>query len=177
MEQALPDILKPGLSVVFCGINPGATAAKAGKHFVNGSNRFWKVLHLAGFTPVQIRPENDYSILNYGYGLTTAVARATRRASDLSRSELASAVTTLESKIAHYAPQTIAFLGKAAYSEIARTSEVSWGQQPVEFGGAHVWILPNPSGLNRSFGLDDLVKAYRELRLSLHTQISAERVV
>jgi double-stranded uracil-DNA glycosylase len=72
MTSALPDILAKHLSVVFCGINPGQTAATAGHHFSNGTNRFWRVLHLSGFTPEQIRPEDDRSILNYGYGLTTA---------------------------------------------------------------------------------------------------------
>jgi TDG/mug DNA glycosylase family protein len=70
MPPSLPDIFSKNLTLVFCCINPGLTAATAGNHFVSGTNRFWRVLHLAGFTPTQIRPENDRTLLQYGYGLT-----------------------------------------------------------------------------------------------------------
>jgi TDG/mug DNA glycosylase family protein len=165
MSQGLPDILAADLAVIFCGINPGATAAAAGKHFFNRSNRFWRVLHLAGFTRELIDPQNDRTILSYGYGLTTAASRPTRRAGELSRAELAGGAAALEAKIAHYAPRVVAFLGKAAYAAISGEAHVAWGRQAAPFGGALVWILPNPSGLNRNFALDDLVAAYRELQV------------
>ncbi len=167
MVDTLPDILAPNLAVIFCGINPGATAAAAGHSFVSPSNRFWRVLHLAGFTPEQIRPEHDASLLAYGYGLTTAVARPTRRAGELSRTELAQAGAALEQKIAHYAPRFLAFLGKPAYAAISGNAGIAWGPQPARFGGAKVWVLPNPSGLNRAFDLTALVETYRALRLAL----------
>jgi TDG/mug DNA glycosylase family protein len=167
MNEGLPDILVENLSVVFCGINPGATAAKAGRHFVSGSNRFWRVLHLAGFTPEQISPEFDRSILAYGYGLTTVVSRPTRRASELSRKEFSLAAKEFERKISRYAPRMVAFLGKAAYAALTADPAIAWGPQPRRFGGALVWVLPNPSGLNRNFSLEALVIAYRELRSAL----------
>ncbi|MDB5534505.1 MAG: mismatch-specific DNA-glycosylase [Hyphomicrobiales bacterium] len=163
MSDELPDILAKNLAVIFCGINPGATAAAAGRHFVNPSNRFWRVLHLAGFTPMQIHPQDDHTILQYGYGLTTAVARPTRRAGDLSRLELTSATGALREKIEGYAPRMVAFLGKAAYAAIV-DEPVLWGPQAGRFAGVPVWVLPNPSGLNRNFNLTDLVQAYKELR-------------
>src|SRR5580698_8875935 len=83
--QPLPDILEPGLSVIFCGINPGLRAASTGHHFAGRGNRFWRVLHLAGFTPEQILPEDDRSLLRYGCGLTAVVPRATAQAAELSR--------------------------------------------------------------------------------------------
>jgi TDG/mug DNA glycosylase family protein len=164
---ALPDVLAPGLAVVFCGINPGAGAAKAGHSFVNGSNRFWRAIHLAGFTPVQIPAEQDQTLVNYGCGLTAAVARPTRRADELSKDELAGAADVLRQKIEHYAPRTIAFLGKAAYAAIMETKTLDWGPQSARFGGSAVWLLPNPSGLNRGFSLDQLVEAYGALRLAV----------
>jgi TDG/mug DNA glycosylase family protein len=167
MTDGLPDILAKDLAVIFCGINPGQTAATAGRHFVNRSNRFWRVLHLAGFTSEEIRPENDRSILTYGYGLTTAVARPTRRADELSSQELALAASMLEQKIASFTPRNLAFLGKAAYAAIIKNPEVRWGRQTAPFAGASVWVLPNPSGLNRNFSLDALVAAYREMRLAM----------
>ncbi|MHB9836572.1 G/U mismatch-specific DNA glycosylase [Paraburkholderia terrae] len=165
--QGLPDILDTGLSVVFCGINPGLSAASTGHHFEGRGNRFWRVLHLAGFTREQLRPEDDRSILQYACGLTTAVSRPTARAEQLSRSEIKAAAPEFEQKITHYAPRYVAFLGKMAVSELIGKRDVDWGLQSVTFGGASVWVLPNPSGLNRAFSLDALVSAYRELRLAV----------
>ena len=162
--KTLPDVIGPGLAVVFCGINPGARAAAAGHNFVGRGNRFWRTIHLAGFTPRQIPAEEDQTLLNYGCGLTTAVARPTRRADELSREELAGASAALKRKIEFYAPRTIAFLGKAAYAAILAKPDIAWGAQPDRFGRAAVWILPNPSGLNRGFSLDRLVEAYGALR-------------
>jgi double-stranded uracil-DNA glycosylase len=167
MTDALPDILAKNLRIVFCGINPALTAAVSGKHFMSGTNRFWRALHLSGFTPVQIDPQKDRSILKYGYGLTTAVARPTRSANELSRDELVRAGAALERKLAGYGPRHIAFLGKMAYAAIAKNPKLQWGPQPAPFAGAPVWVLPNPSGLNRAFQLDALVAAYREMRIAV----------
>jgi TDG/mug DNA glycosylase family protein len=164
MRDHLPDIMAEHLSVVFCGINPASTAAEAGRHFVSPSNRFWRVLHLAGFTPVQIKPEDDRDILRYGFGITAAVRRPTRQACDLSWEELRQATSALREKIARYRPRRVAFLGKGAYAAITDTREVAWGLQDNAFGGAAAWVLPNPSGRNRNFTLTQLVAAYGELR-------------
>lgn len=163
----LPDLLEPGLSLVFCGINPGMRAASTGHHFEGRSNRFWRVLHLAGFTPEQVRPEDDHTLLRYGYGLTTVVPRATARAAELSRSEIELAGEAFQRKIEQYAPRYVAFLGKMAFSAISGASNFEWGRQATPFGGAHAWVLPNPSGLNRGFSLDALVASYREARIAV----------
>ncbi|MFC5427320.1 G/U mismatch-specific DNA glycosylase [Paraburkholderia denitrificans] len=165
-DQPLPDIIEPGLSILFCGINPGMSAASTGHHFVGRGNRFWRVLHRAGFTDEEFRPENDRQLLRYGCGLTTAVARPTVRADELSKAEIHAAATQLEYKVRHYAPRFIAFLGKMALSEMSGRRTVQWGLQDAGFGGARAWVLPNPSGLNRAFSLDALVAAYRELRVA-----------
>jgi double-stranded uracil-DNA glycosylase len=163
MADALPDIIAERLAVVFCGINPGLTAAVTGHHFAGRSNRFWRTIHLAGFTPQEILPENDRTILHYGYGLTAVVDRPTARAEQLSTQEFIAAAAHFERKIARYAPRFVGFLGKAAYSALSGQREIAWGSQPVAFGGAAVWVLPNPSGRNRAFTLDQLVSAYRQL--------------
>ena len=167
VPPGLADILAPGLSVVFCGINPAATAAISGQHFSSPSNRFWRTLYLAGFTPIQISPEQGGSVLQYGYGLTTAVARATRRASELTRLELTQSAGVLQAKIETCQPLVLAFLGKAAYAAISDKNSITWGRQGDRFGGAVVWVLPNPSGLNRAFPLARMVSTYRELRHAL----------
>jgi TDG/mug DNA glycosylase family protein len=163
----LPDLLAPNLKVIFCGINPGLSAAAQGHHFLNRSNRFWRVLHLAGFTPAEISPEQDKDILRHGYGLTTAVSRPTSRADQLPPTAFATAASELAEKITRYTPQAVAFLGKRAYVAMYRVKSVEWGRQPEPITGVETWILPNPSGLNRSFRLADLVAAYMELRRSL----------
>jgi len=165
--QGLPDILGHGLRVVFCGLNPGVDAALAGHHFLGRGNRFWPVLHLAGFTPHQLAPAEDRSVLQFGLGLTAAVARPTRRAYQLQAGEFAHAADALVRKLEHYRPHCIAFLGKAAYQEISGLRNVEWGEQAGRIGGARVWILPNPSGLNRGFSLAQLVDAYAALRRGL----------
>ena len=163
MADAFPDIIAERLAVVFCGINPGMTAAVAGHHFVGRGNRFWRVIHLAGFTPEEIRPENDRTILQHRCGLTAVVPRPTARAEQLSTQEFLAAAAQFEQKIAHYAPRFVAFLGKAAYLALSGQREIAWGCQPTTLGGAAVWVLPNPSGRNRAFNLDQLVGAYHQL--------------
>jgi TDG/mug DNA glycosylase family protein len=166
-QPSLPDLLEPGLSLVFCGINPGMRAASTGHHFEGRGNRFWRVMHLAGFTPELIRPEDDHTVLQYGCGLTTVVPRATAQAADLSRSEIELAGDAFRRKIEQYAPRHIVFLGKMALSAISGTRNIDWGPQTEPFGGAHAWVVPNPSGLNRAFSLDALVAAYREVRIAV----------
>jgi TDG/mug DNA glycosylase family protein len=167
LQQPLPDILDHGLRVVFCGINPGVDAAAAGHHFLGRGNRFWPVLHLAGFTPHQIAPRDDRSVLGYGLGLTVAVGRPTRGADEILAEEFARSGSALVRKLELYQPRCIAFMGKAAYMGITGKRRVDWGEQAERLGGARVWILPNPSGLNRGFTKERLVEAYSELKRSL----------
>jgi TDG/mug DNA glycosylase family protein len=164
VSEGLEDILAERLAVVFCGINPGMTAAALGHHFAGRGNRFWRTLHLAGFTPAQLPPENDRTIVLYQCGLTAVVERPTARADQLSKHEFAAAAAAFEQKIAHYAPRYVAFLGKAAYSALSGQRAVDWGLQSLTFGKAAVWILPNPSGRNLAFNLEKLVVAYQQLR-------------
>lgn len=161
----LTDIINKDLKVLFCGINPGLKSAWDGHHFSGRSNRFWKVLHQSGFTPYQIEPVNDTTILNFGYGLTTAVERATARADQLNKEEFANSIEIFTNKMTEFQPKYIAFLGKAAYKAFSGKKEILWGLQSEDFCGAKVWILPNPSGLNRGFNIDQLVSAYSELYL------------
>lgn len=163
MVETLPDIFAKRLSVLFCGINPGLHAATTGHHFAGRSNRFWKTLHLAGFTPEQIEAENDHSLLAYGCGLTTVVERATAGAADLSRREFVASAGVFRKKIARYEPRYVAFLGKAAYAALTGRRDIAWGPQAEAMGRSAIWILPNPSGRNLAFKQEALVEAYRQL--------------
>lgn len=163
MPVGLPDVISPSLSVVFCGINPGMQSAAVGLHFASRSNRFWRVLHLAGFTARQLEPSEARLLLDHGYGITSAVARPTVSASDLGRADYLAARPIFERKIARYRPKYLAFLGKPAGSVFLDQRGLCWGLQPNTFGGSAVWVLPNPSGLNRAFTIGMLTLAYREL--------------
>jgi TDG/mug DNA glycosylase family protein len=160
----LPDLLAPGLSVVFCGINPGQRALASGHHFDGRGNRFWRVMHLAGFTPELMSPAQDRLLLARGWGLTTVVDRGTARASELAAQEFFAAAGGFVRKIRAFRPERLAFLGKAAYAAMTGQTQIAWGPQATRFVDTETWILPNPSGLNRAFSLDDLVLAYRAVR-------------
>ena len=162
-----PDILSTGLDVIFCGLNPAASAARAGHNFSSRSNRFWTVLQLAGFTDVRLQPQDERRLLEYGCGITAVVGRPTKRADEILPEEFLKARLEFETKIRRYAPRSIAFLGKRAFSTMIGQPDVEWGQHATGFAGTMVWVLPNPSGLNRSFSLDALVAAYSEFRTAL----------
>lgn len=172
-----PDILARGLDVVFCGINPALSAAIAGHNFSNPSNRFWSVLHLAGFSDVRLQPQNERRLLEHGCGITAVVPRPTNRAQDVSPEEFRQVRLAFEAKMRHYAPRAIAFLGQRAFSIMTGQSDPAWGRQREEFADTTAWILPNPSGRNRSFTLDALVIAYAELRMGLARPGSARSSV
>jgi len=146
------------------GHAPGA--ADAGHHFVGRGNRFWPVLFRSGFTPRLFEPTDDRSLLTEGCGLTTVVASPTASADQVSVDEFVGASAALKRKIEAHKPGFVAFLGKKAYSAIVYRSTVEWGRQTELFGSTRAWVLPNPSGRNRGFSFDELVLAYRELRLA-----------
>jgi len=160
----LTDVISTSLNIVFCGINPGLKSAAVGRHFANRTNRFWRVLHLAGLTDRQLEPEEARLLLDYGCGITSAVARPTASATDLSRADYIAALPVFQRKIAKYRPRYLAFLGKPACSVFLNQRDLSWGLQPSTLGGSAVWVLPSPSGLNRAFTIGKLTDAYRAIR-------------
>jgi double-stranded uracil-DNA glycosylase len=164
-----PDILARDLDVIFCGVNPAMTAAVAGHNFSSRSNRFWTVLHLASFTDIRLQPHEERRLLEYRCGLTAVVERPTRRAIDVPPDEFRKARPGFETKMRRYAPRSVAFLGKRAFSAMMDQPDVGWGRYPAELVGITAWILPNPSGLNRGFSLEALVQSYSELRAALRT--------
>jgi double-stranded uracil-DNA glycosylase len=162
-----PDILAVGLDVVFVGINPATTAADSGHNFSNRSNRFWSVLHLAGFTDARLNPEDERRLLDFRCGISAVVSRPTKRACDVPAAEFRDARAEFESKMCRYAPRVIGFLGKRALAATEGRADVAWGRYEPGFAGTAAWVLPNPSGLNRNFSLGALVAAYSELRVAL----------
>ncbi len=99
------DILAPGLRVVFCGINPGKSSAHTGFHFAHPGNRFWKVIHQAGFTDKQLKPEEEQQLLDTRCGITMLVERPTVQASEVNLHELRAGGRELIAKIEDYQPR------------------------------------------------------------------------
>ena len=165
-EHGITDILAPNLNVLFCGINPGRSSAHTGFHFAHPGNRFWKVIHLAGFTRKQLRPEEEQQLLETGCGITMLAERPTAQANELAAQELREGGARLQDKVERYQPRALAVLGKEAYKRAFSQKKVEWGEQPVSAGATQIWVLPNPSGLNRA-SLEEIVEAYRQLYVVL----------
>lgn len=158
------DVAAPGLDVLFCGINPGRWSGAVGHHFAHPGNRFWKALHLAGFTDRQLDPAEEGLLSSYGIGITNLVARTTAAAADLAPDELRKGALSVERKLRRLHPLCVAFLGMSAFRVAFGRPHARAGRQPELLGGAHVWVLPNPSGLQAAYGLDQVVDHLQALR-------------
>jgi TDG/mug DNA glycosylase family protein len=159
----IPDVLAPGLSVVFCGINPGRYSAATEHHFARPGNRFWPALHRGGFTPRQLGPAEQGELLTYGLGITNLVERATARADELHADELRAGAAVLAGKVRRLGPAWIAVLGVTAYRTAFDRPQATVGPQSTPLGTASVWVLPNPSGLNARFQITDLAAEFARL--------------
>jgi len=158
------DVVAPDLGVLFCGINPGLYTAAIGHHFGRPGNRFWKVLHLAGFTPRELLPFEELELLTHGCGVTNIVNRATARADELAPEDLVRGAARLRRTVRRWRPHTLAVLGMDAYRVAFAKRRVAVGRQDERIGGTDVWVLPNTSGLQASYQLADLVRLFKELR-------------
>ena len=163
-KKKLRDVIAPDLDVLFCGINPGLYSAAVGHHFARPGNRFWPALQRAGLTPRLFTPREERELLKLGIGIANIVNRTTAAASELSRKELTAGGRRLAAKIKRLKPRVVAFLGIDAYRTAFGVRQVHVGPQPVVIGSAHVWVLPNPSGLNAHYQLKDFVLWFRRLR-------------
>ncbi|MFJ9173101.1 G/U mismatch-specific DNA glycosylase [Streptomyces sp. NPDC102360] len=163
-DRLVPDVVASGLRVLFCGINPGLMTAATGHHFARPGNRFWPVLHLSGFTPRQLKPSEQRELLSYGLGITNVVARATARADELSTEEYREGGRLLEEKVALLRPAWLAVVGVTAYRSAFGEPKAHIGPQERTIGGARVWALPNPSGLNAHWTAATMAAEYARLR-------------
>ena len=165
--SAVPDVLAPGLDVVFCGINPGRRSAAAGAHFANPRNDFWRLLAGAGLTPRRLHPSEQHELVRYGFGLTNAAARTTPGSADLRRADFAGAAERLERIARELGPRGIAFVGKAAY-EGAFRERSDLGLQPRRLGGTWLFVLPSTSPANARVPYEERLRWFRELAALVH---------
>lgn len=163
----VPDVIAPNLDILFCGINPSLYSAAVGHHFARPGNRFWKTLHAAGFTDRLVSPFEDHNLVTLGYGITNIAERATARADQLLHDELVIGWRSLTDKVKRYEPRVLAILGISAYRTAFKRPKATMGQQSERLHNTLIWVLPNPSGLNAHYQLDDLKHVYQELRVAI----------
>jgi TDG/mug DNA glycosylase family protein len=164
VDRAIPDLVAPGMTVLFCGINPGLYSAAAQCHFARPGNRFWPALHRAGFTARLLAPHDGKEFIESGFGITSLVRRATASARDLEPAELVTGRRRLARTVRIYRPEWLAVLGLGAYRAAFRDPGATIGPQSRAVAGARTWILPSPSGANGSYPLVELIRELRAFR-------------
>jgi TDG/mug DNA glycosylase family protein len=163
-DRTVPDVIAPGLDILFCGINPGLYTAAVGHHFARPGNRFWPALHAAGFTPRVLAPHEERGLLDLGYGITNVVDRATATADEVTPAELAEGGRRLVAKVTREHPRYLAVLGIGAYRSAFARPGAKLGLQPETVATTRLWVLPNPSGLNAAYSAKELARLLGELR-------------
>jgi double-stranded uracil-DNA glycosylase len=159
--KTVRDVIAPGLRVLFCGINPGLYSGATGHHFARPGNRFWRALHLAGFTERTLSPSDERELLWHGFGITNLVRRTTAKASELDTAELIAGAKSLERKVRRYRPNFVAILGVDAYRKAFARPTATLGRQRETLADAALWLLPNPSGLAAHYPrAEDLATAF-----------------
>jgi double-stranded uracil-DNA glycosylase len=166
----VPDVLAPDLDALFVGINPGFASARAGHHFANPANPFWRLLHESGFVGRQLAPAEERELLDHRLGITNLAARETAGVADLRKRDLDVGREALIQKIRHYRPRAVIFVGLTAYAAFERTparGRVTCGEQADCFEGARIFVVPNPSGRNAHFSYAEMQAAFRDVAVAL----------
>ena len=160
----VPDVLGPGLGIVFCGINPGRWSAAAAAHFANPRDDFWRLLHEAGLTPDELRPTEQHELLRLGLGITNAARRTTPGSGDLRRSDFEGAAARLAAMAERLRPRWIAFVGKEAYRG-AFGERPQLGVQERRLAESRLFVLPSTSPANAAVPHLERLRWFRELAL------------
>ncbi len=167
-DRRVPALVGEEVRLLFVGINPGLWTAAAQAHFAHPGNRFYKALHLGGVTVdlLDVRDgfdeRSEAALVERGIAITNLVNRATARADEVDEEELVEGARALGGKVAGWEPNVVAFVGLGAYRVAYDRREAGPGRQEDHaIAGAEVWALPNPSGLNAHYGVEDLARLYR----------------
>ena len=161
--KTLKDVIRPGLDVLFVGINPGLYTAAIGHHFGRPGNRFWPALNASGLLRAPLTPYESRRLLESNVGITNIVDRATAAAAELTREELRRGARRIYKRILRYKPRQAAFLGLGLYRDAFDRPKARVGLQPEKIGRTLLWVFPNPSGLNAHFQVPDYTRLFRLL--------------
>lgn len=166
-DAEVPDLVGPGLKLLFVGINPGLWTAATQTHFAHPGNRFYPALLLGGVIEREIdrgvgmSDDDRAHLIDRGIGITNVVHRATAKASELTTTELRAGGELLRAFVRTHQPRVVAVAGITAYRTAFGAPRVQMGRQLDAFEGSELWIVPNPSGLNAHETVDSLAAAYR----------------
>jgi len=163
----LIDVIAPRLKVLFCGINPSLYSAVLGHHFARPGNRFWQMLHDAGFTPRLLSPSEENKLLKYRCGITDIVEGATAGAIELTQSDFENGEQRLTTKVRQYKPEFVTVLGIDAYRKAFKRPKAKIGRQMEPIGEATLWVLPNPSALDGHYQREQLKQLAQELHKAI----------
>jgi double-stranded uracil-DNA glycosylase len=161
----LRDRIRPGVRVLFVGINPGIRSSVTGHHFAGFSNRFWKLLYDSRLVPEPISFADDVRLPEWGYGITNVVPRPTPGIDTLDRHEFVAGCVALRRKIRRYRPPVVALVGVTVFRALFpdRKDAVRLGLQRERMGDSAVFVLPNPSGRNANYSYDEMRRSFRAL--------------
>jgi len=166
--ETLTDYLRPGLDIVFVGLNPSSYSVRVGHYFANPRNRFWPALNRSGLVGEELGPERDSELGNYGIGFTDVVKRPTPQASGLRAADYRQWAPALKQKLEHFQPRIACFHGMTGYKAYLKYAEGAserpeLGPQERTIGATRIYVIPNPSPANAQYSLDDLAEWYRRL--------------
>ena len=173
----LPDHLRPGLDIVFIGINPGLYSVSRGHYFARSTSRFWPAFSRSKLSERMRRelrintllPEHDSELPLFGIGLTDVVKRPSANAAELTHSDFARWIPVLVEKVRHYAPRVACFHGLTGYRPFYQATfkplsvPPVLGGQPESIGATRLFVVPNPSPANAHFTLADQTSWYDRL--------------
>jgi TDG/mug DNA glycosylase family protein len=148
-KHLIPDLLAPGLDLVFCGTAPSPASFKARAYYANPGNAFWPTLHAVGLTPERLAPQRYVELLAMGLGLTDL--NKTEVGSDHELSPEAMDAQSLHVKLRRFRPAAIAFTSKNAAALALGIKAPAYGRQAELLEGAVAFVLASPSGRARSF--------------------------
>jgi TDG/mug DNA glycosylase family protein len=162
----LRDRIRPGVRVLFVGINPGIRSSLTGHHFAGFSNRFWKLLYDSRLVPEPISYMDDERLPEWGYGITNVVPRPTPGIDTLELHEFVAGCIRLRRKVQRYRPAIVALVGVTVFRAMfpQRKGRVRLGLQPERIAASAVFVLPNPSGRNANFSYAEMLSAFRRLK-------------
>ncbi|MGH7075047.1 MAG: mismatch-specific DNA-glycosylase [Stellaceae bacterium] len=179
-SDTLPDLLRPGLEIVFVGINPSNFSVAKGHYFARPGNRFWPSFSRSGLSRAArqglgvdgLRPDHDRALLDYGFGFTDVVKRATPNVKGLEKGELAPGVVALRAKLERARPQVACFQGITGYRPVHRllmpgADDPGLGPQALRIGATRIFLLPNPSPANAHSNPQQQTEWYDRLALFL----------
>ena len=172
----LPDYLAPGLKVIFVGAAPSLSSAQVGHYYAGPTNKFWSLLHQAGFTPRLLRPEDDSEVLQYGIGLTGLYKNTSTSAVHLLPPPTDAQRRELRRKIALHKPAWICFNGKDTHQLVTGRVCMEWGEQAERIEGARVFVVHSSSARADGWGRERLA-LYRELRRIIEEEEQSGRAV